>query len=149
MKHNSRHSYAGRKFTQYINSGSCVTVPAGVPLDNGPIAMQRLWALSVKVPDSTASVSSPPSAGASRSLFVLSITIQLFELDTRFMTTSIHLLVSDDSVAHTPLMYSEKERARRIGQKGHVPSDCKVFPDESRRSGHLGFIKGCFSISLV
>lgn len=51
-----------------------------------------------------------PSASSSRSLFVLSIAIQLFEFDTRFMTTSIHLLVSDDSVAHTPLMYSEERR---------------------------------------
>lgn len=50
--------------------------------------------------------SSPPSAGSSRSLFVLSIAIQLFEFDIRFMTTPIHLPLSDDSVAHTPLMYS-------------------------------------------
>lgn len=79
--------------------------------------MQRQRALSVKVPDSTASISSPPSAGGSRSLFVLSITIQLFELDTRFMTTSIHLLVSDDSVAHTPLMYSERSGRLALGKR--------------------------------
>lgn len=77
-------------------------------LNNSPIAMQWSQALSVKVVDSGASIFSPPSASSSRSLFVLSIAIQLFEFDTRFMTTSIHLLVSDDSVAHTPLMYSEE-----------------------------------------
>lgn len=33
---------------QYINLGSYVTVPAGVTLDNSPIAMQGEQALSVK-----------------------------------------------------------------------------------------------------
>lgn len=47
-----------------------------------------------------------------RSLFVLSITILLFGFDIRFMTTSIHLLVSDDSVAHTAIMYSEGSRGK-------------------------------------
>lgn len=36
------------------------------------------------------------------------------------MTTSIHLLVSDDSVAHTPLMYSE-ERGNTCCGKGTRP----------------------------
>lgn len=106
---------------QYINFGSCVTVPAGVTLDNSPIAVQGYRALSVKVLDSAARFPSPPSASSSRSLFVLSIAIQLFEFDTRFMTTSIHLLVSDDSVAHTPLMYSEERGDTCWGEKGTCP----------------------------
>lgn len=78
--------------------------------DNSPIAMQGQWALSVKVLDGVTPGFLDPSASSSRSLFVLSIAIQLFEFDTRFMTTSIHLSVSDDAVAHTPLMYSEERR---------------------------------------
>ncbi len=99
----------GRKFTQYINLGSYVTVPAGVTLDNNPIAMQGPAGLICKkVLHTEVRISSPPSASGSRPLFVLSVGIQLFEFDTKFMTTSIHLVVSDDSVAHTPLMYSEE-----------------------------------------
>lgn len=96
----------------------------------------------MKVLDSVARSSSLLFASHSRSLFVLSIAIQLFEFDTRFMTTSVHLLVSDDSVSHTPLMYSEREREGiRVGEKAHVPSDCKVFSDESCRNGRLSVIK--------
>lgn len=40
-------------------------------------------------------------------LFVLSIAIQLFAFDTGFMTTSVHLPLSRNSVAHIPLIYSE------------------------------------------
>lgn len=105
---------------QYINLGSYVTVPAGVTLNNSPIAMQGEQTLSVKVLSSAARISTSPSASGSRSLFVLSIAIQLFEFDTRFMTTSVHLLVSDDSVAHTPLMYSE-ERRDTCWRKGTRP----------------------------
>lgn len=137
--------YVGRKFTQYINSGSYVTVPAGVTLDNSPIAMQGLAGLICKSSwQLRCSGSSPPSASGSRSLFVLSIAIQLFEFDTRFMTTSIHLLVSDESVAHAPLMYSKERGGIRVGEKAHVPSDYKVFSDESSCSGHLGYIKWRF-----
>lgn len=74
-----------------------------------------------------------------RSLFVLSITILLFGFDIRFMTTSIHLLVSDDSVAHTAIMYSE-------GRGGKATVESTRFhwlhglPDESRRNGRLCFI---------
>lgn len=70
-----------------------------------------------------------------RSLFVLSITIPLFGFDIRFMTTSIHLLVSDDSVAHTAIMYSEGS-----GGKARVEADYTAFPDESRHNGRLSFI---------
>lgn len=104
---------------QYINLGSYVTVPAGVTLHNGPVAMQGQQALSAKVLNSPAHGPSPPSASGARSLFVLSIAIQLFEFDTRFMTTSIHLPVSDDSVAHTPLMYSG-ERGGDVLEKRHT-----------------------------
>lgn len=55
----------GRKFTQYINLGSRVRAPAGVTLDNSPAAMRTL---SGKVLNSTASISSPASAGVSRPL---------------------------------------------------------------------------------
>lgn len=41
---------------QYINLGSCVTAPAGVTLDNSPIAMRRLQALSGKVRNRTARI---------------------------------------------------------------------------------------------
>lgn len=41
-------------------------------------------------------------------LFVLSIAIQLFAFDTGFMTTSVHLPLSDKSVAHVPLIYAEE-----------------------------------------
>lgn len=44
---------------QYIDLGSCFTVPAGVEFNNSPIAMQRRLALSVKVLDSMLSIPSP------------------------------------------------------------------------------------------
>lgn len=43
-------------------------------------------------------------------MFVLSIAIQLFAFDTGFVTTSVHLALSDNSVAHGPLIYSEESR---------------------------------------
>lgn len=49
-------------------------------------------------------------------LFVLSIAIQLFAFDAGFMTTSIHLPLSDNSVAHTALIYSEDRRDATLGK---------------------------------
>ena len=112
-----------------------------------PIAMQSQRASSVKVLDSASRAS--PSASSPRPVFVLSIAIQLFEFDTRFMTTSIHLLVSDDSVAHTPLMYSEESGGIRVGEKAHVPSDCRVRPDESRLRRTSRLYQRVLSISPV
>lgn len=59
----------------------------------------------------------PLPARCLRSLFILSIAIQLFEFDTRFTTASIHLLISDGSVAHAPLMYSEEGGVGVLGKR--------------------------------
>lgn len=112
---------------RYINSGSCVALPAGVTLGNKPNCDAGPAGLIC------------PFTGSPRSLFVLSIAIQLFESDTGFMTTSVHLLLSDASVAHTPLIYSEARGDARW-EEVHVPSDRRVS-DKSCCNGRFSPIK--------
>lgn len=108
VKHNSRRATWGESSRNTYIRGHVLQFQQGSRSIIAQLLCRASGALSVKVLGGAASISSPPSAGTSRPLFVLSIAIQPFEFDTRFMTTSIHLLVSDDSVAHTPLMYSEE-----------------------------------------
>lgn len=61
-------------------------------------------------------------------MFVLSIAIQLFAFDTGFVTTSVHLPLSDNSVAHGPLIYSEESQNATLRETHTSHLVARPFP---------------------